>query len=118
MPKITVFTPSYNRAYILPQLYNSLVGQTSGDFEWVVVDDGSTDNTSELLSQWEKSTSFTIKWQTQPNQGKHIAINTGVLMASGELFFIVDSDDYLTNDAIEKVIRFGIAKSGEMTSAA
>ena len=106
MPKITVFTPSYNRAYILPQLYNSLARQTSGDFEWVVVDDGSTDNTSELLSQWEKSASFTIKWQTQPNQGKHIAINTGVLMASGELFFIVDSDDYLTNDAIEKVIGF------------
>lgn len=106
MPKITVFTPSYNRAYILPKLYNSLVQQTSSDFEWVVVDDGSSDNTSELLSQWEKCASFPIKWQTQPNQGKHIAINTGVSMASGELFFIVDSDDYLTPDAIEKVIRF------------
>lgn len=86
MPKITVFTPSYNRAYILPKLYNSLVQQTSSDFEWVVVDDGSSDNTSELLSQWEKCASFPIKWQTQPNQGKHIAINTGVSMASGELF--------------------------------
>lgn len=106
MPKITVFTPTYNRAYILPQLYNSLARQTSDDFEWVVVDDGSSDNTSELLTIWEKSANIPIKWQTQPNQGKHIAINTGVSMASGELFFIVDSDDYLTNDAIEKVIRF------------
>lgn len=106
MPKVTVFTPSYNRAYILSQLYNSLSIQTSNDFEWVVVDDGSSDNTSDLLSTWEKNAKFPIKWQTQPNQGKHIAINKGVSMASGELFFIVDSDDYLTRDAIEKVIRF------------
>lgn len=106
MPKITVFTPTYNRAYILPQLYNSLAWQTSGNFEWVVVDDGSSDDTSELLSRWEKNANFLIKWHTQSNQGKHIAINTGVSMASGELFFIVDSDDYLTPDAIEKVIRF------------
>lgn len=84
MPKITVFTPTYNRAYILPQLYNSLARQTSDDFEWVVVDDGSSDNTSELLTIWEKSANIPIKWQTQPNQGKHIAINTGVSMASGE----------------------------------
>lgn len=106
MPKITVFTPTYNRAYILPQLYNSLSCQTSNDFEWVIVDDGSSDNTSELLCDWERSAKFPIKWQTQSNQGKHIAINKGVSMASGELFFIVDSDDYLTNDAIEKVIKF------------
>jgi len=89
MPKITVFTPTYNRAYILPQLYNSLVWQTSGNFEWVVVDDGSSDDTSELLSRWEKTANFPIKWHTQPNQGKHIAINTGVSMASGESLIVM-----------------------------
>lgn len=90
----------------MSQLYESLKRQTCSDFEWVVVDDGSSDNTEALLSQWEKEGSIAIVWRRQPNQGKHIAINSGVSVAQGELFFIVDSDDYLTDDAVERVKAF------------
>lgn len=106
MKLITIFTPSYNRAYILPQLYESLVRQTFRNFEWVVVDDGSSDDTEELVSGWIEDQKIKIIYKKQENQGKHIAINTGVSIASGELFFIVDSDDYLTDDAVEKVTTF------------
>lgn len=103
---ITVFTPTYNRAYILPQLYNSLVKQTVSDFEWVIVDDGSIDNTKEVVSAWINAEKITIRYFFQENQGKHIAINTGVKNASGELFFIVDSDDSLKETAIEQIMGF------------
>lgn len=103
---ITVFTPTYNRAYILPKLYESLCRQTSKAFEWIVVDDGSTDKTTELVKAWEQEDKVKIKYIKQENQGKHIAINTGVNHSSGELFFIVDSDDFLKDDAIEKISTF------------
>lgn len=99
---ITLFTPTYNRAYRLPDLYRSLQEQTCKNFEWLVVDDGSTDNTSKLFEQWQaEENTFPIRYFKQPNGGKHRAINRGVKEAKGELFFIVDSDDYLTPDAIE-----------------
>lgn len=98
---ITVFTPTYNRAYILPKLYESLKKQTCKDFEWLIVDDGSTDNTSELFEQWQAEDNFfPIRYFKQLNGGKHAAINHGVLETKSELFFIVDSDDELTADAI------------------
>ena len=106
MNLITVFTPTYNRAYILPQLYNSLLKQTDSRFEWVVVDDGSKDNTEELVNSWVKEDKIKIVFKKQENQGKHIAINTGISLASGELFFIVDSDDFITENAVEKIIFF------------
>lgn len=102
---ITVFTPTYNRAYILPNLYESLKRQTSSDFEWVVVDDGSTDNTEELLKEWLPESPFSIRYYKQENGGKHRAINRGVKEAKGELFFIVDSDDFLTDFAIEEIYK-------------
>lgn len=99
---VTVFTPSFNRAYILPKLYESLCKQTSMDFEWVIVDDGSSDGTSELITNYELQIApFPIRYFRQDNAGKHIAINRGVQEARGELFFIVDSDDQLTEDAVE-----------------
>lgn len=102
---ITIFTPTYNRAYILPKLYNSLLVQTSKDFEWIIVDDGSTDNTYALCHQWQNECEkFKITYLKAENQGKHIAINIGVNLAKGELFFIVDSDDYLADDAIERIL--------------
>lgn len=104
--KLTVFTPTYNRAYILPKLYESLKVQTSTDFEWVIVDDGSSDGTEQLVSSWKGTCGFDIRYIKQENQGKHIAINTGVTNARGLLFFIVDSDDMLKPDAVEKVNRF------------
>lgn len=100
---ITVFTPTYNRAYILPELYKSLQAQTNKDFEWLVVDDGSTDDTEALFEEWIKEPSFPVRYIKQGNGGKHRAINRGVKEAKGELFFIVDSDDTLTSDAIELI---------------
>lgn len=97
---VTVFTPTYNRAYILPKLYESLKQQTCCDFEWLIVDDGSYDNTEELVDSWLLEPSFSIRYIKQKNGGKHVAINRGVSEAKGDLFFIVDSDDFLTSDAI------------------
>lgn len=101
---ISVFTPAYNRAYILPVLYQSLKRQTCNDFEWIIVDDGSTDDTEKLVCSWQKEAKdFIINYQKQSNGGKHTAINYGVTLARGEWFFIVDSDDHLLRDAIEKI---------------
>lgn len=102
--KITVFTPTYNRAYIIENLYRSLQRQTYRDFEWLIVDDGSTDNTEDVINQWQKENNFfPIRYYKKENGGKCRAINYGVDFAEGLLFFNVDSDDYLTDDALEKV---------------
>lgn len=102
--RITVFTPTYNRAYIIENLYTSLQNQTFSDFEWLIVDDGSSDNTEEQIKLWqEQNNKFPIIYQKQKNGGKCKAINTGLDLANGKLFFTVDSDDYLTNDALEKI---------------
>lgn len=107
MQMITVFTPIYNRAYIIDQLYQSLLRQTSSAFEWLIVDDGSTDNITELVEQWMKSTQkFKIRFYRQENGGKHRAINYGIRLAKYEAFFIVDSDDYLEDDAIETILKY------------
>lgn len=97
---ITVFTPTYNRAYALPHLYKSLREQTFRDFEWIVVDDGSTDNTSDVVKKWIDEAWFPIRYVKTANGGKHRAINKGVTLAEGELFFIVDSDDWLPKDSL------------------
>lgn len=105
--KLTVFTPTYNRAYIIGNLYRSLRRQTCCGFEWLVVDDGSSDGTKELLEAWMKEENpFPIRYFRQENGGKHRAVNRGLELAAGELFFTVDSDDYLTDDAVEKVLRW------------
>lgn len=99
--RFTVFTPTYNRAHTLPRLYESLSHQTLTDFEWVVVDDGSTDDTAALLQEFaSRSHRFPIRVLTTPNGGKHRAINAGVSVAHGDLFFIVDSDDHLPENAL------------------
>lgn len=102
-PLITIFTPTYNREGTLPALYESLKNQQIQNFEWVIVDDGSTDNTSGLVGAWEKNSPFKITYVRQLNGGKHRAINRGVGLSSGELFFIADSDDWLTHDATKKI---------------
>ena len=104
---ITVFTPTYNRAYIIENLYRSLQRQTSTDFEWLVVDDGSADGTEVLFQQWmTEDNPFPIRYYKKENGGKCRAINLGLELAQGRLFFNVDSDDYLTEDAIEKILRW------------
>ena len=98
---ITIFTPTYNRGYIIEKLYLSLCNQTSNEFEWLVFDDGSTDNHLDLIERFIADNKINIRYIYKENGGKHTAINLGVKNANGELFFIVDSDDYLTPDAVE-----------------
>jgi len=97
---ITVLTPTYNRAYTLPRLFKSLCDQECKNFEWVVVDNKSTDNTWSLLEEFKRSALFPVRVVLQPKLGKHVAINAGVLASEGDWIFIVDSDDALTPDAI------------------
>ena len=100
----TIFTPTYNRRELIDNLYHSLLAQTDKNFEWLIIDDGSTDDTEKYFSELtSKPQPFPIRYLKQVNGGKHRAINKGVQNANGELFFIVDSDDYLTENAIEKI---------------
>ena len=100
---ITVFTPTYNRAHLLPRVYESLCKQTFRDFEWVIVDDGSVDDTKSLSLTLPRreGTFFPIRYFRQENGGKHRAINRGVKAAQGELFLILDSDDTLPKRSLE-----------------
>lgn len=98
---ITVFTPTFNRGYILCKLYESLCKQTSQDFVWLIVDDGSTDNTKELIISWKNEKKIKIEFIVKKNGGKHTAINSGIKLCTTPLFVCVDSDDLLTEDAIK-----------------
>lgn len=101
---ITVFTPTYNRGYIIESLYRSLQKQTFRDFEWIVVDDGSTDSTEALFAKFlEEDNDFKITYIKKENGGKHRAINIGLDLAKGDLFFIVDSDDSLPPHSLQKI---------------
>lgn len=106
MCMITVFTPTYNRGYIIQQLYNSLILQSYKDFEWLVIDDGSTDDTEELFKSFIAERKIKIYYSKVKNGGKHRAINKGLELAQGNFFFIVDSDDYLPSNALERVSFF------------
>ena len=97
---ITVLTPSYNRGNLLKNLYQSLRDQIFDDFEWIVVDDGSTDSTSEIITHFKEDKTIVIKYIKQSNGGKHTAINAGVKISTGELIIIVDSDDTLPKDSL------------------
>lgn len=102
--KITVFTPTYNRAHIILNLYHSLRRQTFKDFEWLVIDDGSTDGTEELFTRLiSEKNDFLIRYYKFQNSGKQKEINKALELAEGRLFFTVDSDDLLTPDALEKI---------------
>ena len=101
IPYFTVFTPTFNRAYALHGVYESLLNQTYNDFEWIIVDDGSTDETHKLVESWINDDILTIKYFKQENQGKHVAHNLGVDNASGYLFLIFDSDDQCIPEALE-----------------
>jgi glycosyltransferase involved in cell wall biosynthesis len=101
----TVFAPSYNRAHTLPRLYESLCQQTFKDFEWIIVDDGSTDITEVVVRPWLESAPFRVRYFKKPNGGKHTAINYGVREASGRLFAMSDSDDWYVPDALERYLR-------------
>jgi glycosyltransferase involved in cell wall biosynthesis len=102
-PQFTVFTPTYNRAHTLPRVYESLKKQTNRNFEWLVVDDGSSDGTADLITGWQAEGTLNIRYFAQKNQGKHVAFNRGVLEANGELFLTLDSDDTCVPNALERL---------------
>ena len=102
-PTFTVFTATYQRAHTLHRVHDSLVAQTTRDFEWVVVDGDSTDGTDELVRGWAAASAFPIRYLRQDNEGKHGAWNIGVREARGELFLSLDSDDECVPEALERL---------------
>lgn len=104
MPFITVFTPAYNRAHTLPRTYESMLIQNCKDFIWLIVDDGSTDNTAELVKEWQgRDNGFEIRYIYKENGGMHTAHNIAYKNIDTELNVCVDSDDALAKGAIEKI---------------
>lgn len=104
MKLLTIFTPTYNRAYILPELYHSLCKEPSDSFIWLIVDDGSTDNTQELVENWQRENLIEIVYFQQENGGKMRAHNKGVELCTTPLFFCIDSDDQIATGAVEKIL--------------
>lgn len=102
---LTILTPAYNRKDELVRLYHSLLKQTNKNFKWLIVDDGSTDDTEAYINSILQS-EFDIKYVHKENGGKHTALNYGIAQIDTELTFIVDSDDYLTEDAVEIIYQY------------
>jgi len=98
---LTIFTPTFNRAYILPELYNDLLNQTNKDFTWLVIDDGSHDNTEELAQKWKKDSKINIEFFKQANGGKYTAINKSLELCSTGYYAIIDSDDRVTKNFVQ-----------------
>ena len=106
MKTLTIFTPAYNRAHTICRTYESLCRQTCKDFEWLVIDDGSSDNTRQLVETWIKDSVIPISYIYQENQGMHGAHNTAYRNIKTELNTCIDSDDWMPDDAVEKIITF------------
>lgn len=106
MKLLAIVTPTYNRADLLNNLYLSLVNQTSTNFKWYIIDDGSKDNTKEVCESFIKEKKIDIEFVSKENGGKHTALNTAMSIVKEELTFIVDSDDTLTPNAIEIVEKY------------
>lgn len=105
---ITVLTPTYNRIKELPKLYNSLINQTDKDFIWMVIDDGSKDDTKKYFDEIKKENKIKIEYYYKNNGGKHTALNYGISRINTDLTIIVDSDDYLVESAIKKIKKYDI----------
>jgi glycosyltransferase involved in cell wall biosynthesis len=106
MKLLTVFTPTYNRAYCLENCYKSLLRQTCKNFVWLIIDDGSTDGTKKLVDSWVVKNLMEIKYHWQENQGMHGAHNTAYGLIHTELNVCIDSDDYMPDIAVEKIVFF------------
>lgn len=103
MIKITVYTPTYNRADLLQNLYRSLLTQTYRNFEWLIIDDGSSDNTRQVVDDFISQGMINIRYYYKKNGGQHTALNMGIEKAEGVLLMDVDSDDHLTDNALERI---------------
>ena len=103
--KLTVFTPAYNRAHTLPRTYESLLKQNNKDFIWLIIDDGSSDNTEELVREWQsRENGFEIEYIKKENGGMHTAHNTAYENIHTELNVCIDSDDCMADNAVEKIL--------------
>lgn len=105
MKTLTVFTPAFNRAHLLPRLYESLKNQTLQDFVWLVIDDGSTDRTKALIKDYQQENHIDIQYVYQENQGMHGAHNTAYEHAETELNTCIDSDDFMPHNAVELIVK-------------
>ncbi len=103
---ITILTPAYNRGHLLGKLYQSLVNQDFEDFEWLIVDDGSSDSTTDIVDKFLQDKKIIISYIKQSNGGKHRALNRGVKESKGELILIVDSDDSLPKNSLSVINRY------------
>lgn len=99
---ITVLSPAYNKGKTIRRLYESLLCQTSYNFEWIVINDGSTDNTDDIVKEFD-TTLFPIRYVNKGNEGLGATFNLGASIAKGDLLFRVDPDDFLKQDAIESI---------------
>lgn len=106
MKTLTIFTPAYNRAHTIGRTYESLLRQTCKDFEWLVIDDGSSDNTRELVNGWIEENKIPIRYIYQQNQGMHGAHNTAYENIRTPLNTCIDSDDYMPDNAVELIVSF------------
>ncbi len=106
MKKLTVFTPTFNRAYCLHQVYESLCRQPNQNFIWLIIDDGSTDNTKETVQKWVDEKVIEIIYLYQENGGMHSTYNTAYENCTTELIICIDSDDYMAENAVEKILSF------------
>ena len=105
MATITIHTATFNRAYILGKAYQSLINQTCKDFEWIITDDGSEDNTEELIKSWQlKDNGFDIIYSKLPHVGFPRALNDGIRLSRTKWFMMLDSDDHILPETVEKVI--------------
>ena len=118
-PLFSIFIPAYNRAHVIDQALDSISDQAFPSWEIIVVDDGSTDNTGEVVADWSRRHGVTVRYIYQINAGKHVAHNQGVAAARGELFMVLDSDDRLLPEALEKVSAawWGLSAGGRLGSA-
>ena len=104
MIKLTIFTPTFNRAHLLPRLYKSLCNQTNKDFVWLIIDDGSVDNTREIVSEWLSENEIVIEYHYKENGGMHTGHNLAYKLINTELNVCIDSDDYMPDKAVEKIL--------------
>ena len=105
MKTLTVFTPTYNRAHLLPRVYESLKKQTCKDFVWMLVDDGSTDDTTALLEKWRQEKAVEIVYIYKENGGMHTGHNTAYANIQTPFNVCIDSDDYMPPNAVEIICR-------------
>lgn len=103
MPLFTVYTPTFNRAHTLHRVFESLQAQTCHDFEWLVIDDGSTDDTAALMARYQSEAAFPVRYLQEPHRGAHYAHNLSLRESQGQLWVKLDSDDGCLPEALERL---------------